>query len=75
MQRFKADQEIKQEESRLQYVIDIIKKNPRNIKLLKASELKGKKAQMPTNLEKLHEIAVFKLIEPNLFKPGHFLIQ
>lgn len=44
MQRFKADQEIKQEESRLQYVIDMIRKNPRNIKLLKASELKGKKA-------------------------------
>lgn len=41
LQRLKDQADIKQEEYRLQYVIKTIMKNPVNISLLKASELKG----------------------------------
>jgi hypothetical protein len=48
-------------------------KDPVNISLLKAGELKGKKSQ-PSNLEKIHLVSAFRSIEPILFKAGHQVV-
>ncbi len=73
LQRLKNQAELKQEEYRLQYVINNILKDPVNIRLLKAGELKGKKSQ-PSNLEKIHLVSAFRSIEPILFKAGHQVV-
>ena len=73
LQRLKNQAELKQEEYRLQYVINTILKDPVNISLLKAGELKGKKSQ-PSNLEKIHLVSAFRSIEPILFKAGHQVV-
>ena len=73
LQRLKDQAELKQEEYRLQYVINTILKDPVNISLLKAGELKGKKSQ-PSNLEKIHLVSAFRSIEPILFKAGHQVV-
>ena len=74
LQRLKDQAELKQEEYRLQYVINTILKDPINISLLKAGQFKGRKAQ-PSNPEKINLVAAFRSIEPILFKAGHQVIR
>jgi len=47
-------------------VLEQIMEHPMNQKILKAYSLKGKKPQMPTNLDKFHEVYAYRKIEPTI---------